>query len=865
MVQRFGENMSSKIVKYLADYQKPTYKITQADLHFDLEPDATIVTATLNIKRCVIAPVPLILDGENLTLMSLTLDDKILNVNDYQLTEDSIQIMYVPAEFTLVIKNKINPISNTALNGLYLSSGNFCTQCEPHGFRRITYFIDRPDNLTVFTSTLVADKDKFPVLLSNGNLIKQGELSNNKHFATWHDPFPKPSYLFALVAGRLDQIQDTFTTRSGRLVDLRIYVDLGEAERAYYAMECLKKSMRWDEEQYGREYDLDIFMIVAVRDFNMGAMENKGLNIFNSAYILTDSAMATDTDYENVLRVVAHEYFHNWSGNRVTCRDWFQLSLKEGLTVFRDQTFTEDMLSPAIKRVDDVDLLRAYQFTEDGGPMAHPVLPKSYIEMNNFYTITIYEKGAELIRMLRTLLGEKTYRAATDEYFNRFDGQAVTILDFVNVMQEVSGKDLTQFKLWYDQAGTPELTFSSNYEAATQIYTLTVTQKTPSTPDQKDKLALHIPIAIGLLDQNGQEILATTILELTQCKQDFTFNGIKNKPIPSIMRGFSAPVKYTYAYSDVELLLLLQHDKDVFARYEAAQQLALRQIDNLILIYQNKKEVNIDKNYLAALWKITTTVFDDVALQALLLSLPSEKYLFERAKTIDVDAIHFALKTLKQGIASELQSELNALYHAYAEQDNSDARRLKNVCLSYLSLIDEGELAWQQFEYSLNVHPNMTDIMAALQGLNYHDNSHRKSALAQFYQRWQQNPLVVDKWFAVQAQADLPNVLEHIKTLTQSSAFNIKNPNTVRSLWGQFAANLAHFHAADGSGYEWLAESILILDKINPQIASRMVAAFAVWRKLCDERQVLAKQALDHVAAQDLSKDLFEVVSKLIQ
>ncbi len=862
--------MNKPQAKYLKDYKAPDYRIESTDLTFMLVPDATMVTNIMHIvaKPETVSEAPLILYGTDLNLVSLKLDGVELSTADYVIDGEELKITKLPSDFMLQVVTKVNAAANTSLNGLYVSSGNFCTQCEPHGFRAITYFIDRPDNLSTFTTTIIGDKTDYPVLLSNGNLIDSGESDNGQHWAKWQDPFLKPSYLFALVAGKLDLLEDEFITMSDRKVTLHLYVDPGEVDKAKHAMESLKHAMRWDEEKYGREYDLDIFMIVAVRDFNMGAMENKGLNVFNSAYILANGETATDLDFELILRVVGHEYFHNWSGNRVTCRDWFQLSLKEGLTVFRDQTFTEDFTSPAIKRIDDVNLLRTHQFAEDSGPMAHPVLPKSYIEMNNFYTVTIYEKGAELIRMMHTLLGDELYRKATDLYFARNDGEAVTIEDFVKAMEDASGKDLRHFRRWYDQAGTPQVTVVSEYDAGKKTFSLNIQQYTPETPDKLEKLPLHIPIAVGLLNNNGAEILPTTVLEITEAEQTFTFDNIKEKPVLSLLRGFTAPIKLSYAYQDSDLALLLAHDTDTFARYEAAQQLAHRQLDKLVQAYQENKTLEVDKSYLLALLQVAQTKFSDKAFQGLLLSLPGEKLLLERAQQPDLDAMHAAYQFLRRSIAEYLQDDLLTLYKknkisgAYENNQEANAkRRLKNTALGYLSLLDDGKLAIEQYQTA----NNMTDSMAALHAINHHNTSARDEAMANFKERWAAEPLVMDKWFALQASANSDKVLKRIAILQEDPLFNIKNPNSARSLIGSFAGNnLAQFHAANGNGYRFLAEQILRLDKINPQIAARMLMPFAPWRKLDDNRQKLIAEQLERIAeTEGLSADSFEVVSKL--
>ena len=861
----------SKKITYLKDYRKPEYRIDSVDLIFELEASNTIVKSHLQIQaqRETKLGTPLLLHGEDLTLTSIHLDGEELPSSAYQINEEGLLLLDPPLAFSLDIINRINPEANTCLSGLFITNGVFCTQCEPHGFRRITYFIDQPDNLSRFSTTIVADKEHYPILLSNGNCVDSGMAANGRHWVKWEDPFLKPSYLFALVAGKLDLLEDQFITQSGRKVNLQLYVEPGELPKTAHAMQSLKQAMRWDEKVYQREYDLDIFMIVAVRDFNMGAMENKGLNIFNSKYILANPETATDVDYENILGVVGHEYFHNWSGNRVTCRDWFQLSLKEGLTVFRDQTFTADHVSAAIKRIDDVNILRTHQFAEDNGPMSHPVQPKSYIEIDNFYTMTIYNKGAEVIRMQHTLLGQQNFFAGMDLYFQRHDGQAVTIEDFVQAMQDASGVDLTQFKRWYHQAGTPELMIKDAYDAEQQQYTLSVTQKIPTTPGKMEKQALMIPLAMGLLDQQGKEILATQVLVVDQEKQSFTFNNIEQKPIVSLLRDFSAPVKLQYNYSDAELALLLAHDTDSFSRWQAGQQLALQQINALIQAYQQQQTMQINAAYIEALRRVMVSAFDDLALQALLLTLPSEKYIIELAEIADIDAIHHAREFLRSAIATQLTTELTTLYqqnliagdYQNTAEDNAK-RRVKNICLSYLSLLDKGGLAWQQYQ----VANNMSDSIAALTALASLEVPYRQQALQLFYKKWRQDPLVMDKWLSVQAMANFPHTLQHVIALMQDEVFNIKNPNSARALLGAFVnGNLAQFHAADGSGYAFLAEQVLRIDQFNAQLASTLVTPLVHWRKFTVARQALMKQQLEKIiAVKELSKNTYEVVNRAL-
>jgi aminopeptidase N len=864
--------MSSKTKTYLKDYQAPDYRIDTVTLRFDLEPENTQVTSTMHIMRLPNTEpgARLTLAGENLKLLTITLDGELLALEQYQINDKGLTIFHLPEQCELTIVNTINPQANTDLEGLFISGGNFCTQCEPHGFRHITYFLDRPDNLSRFTTTLFADKAKFPILLSNGNCIDSGDAPEGRHFATWEDPFLKPSYLFALVAGTLDVLEDEFTTVSGRKVELKIFVDAGCADRAEHAMESLKLSMRWDEEKYGREYDLDIFMIVAVRDFNMGAMENKGLNIFNSKYILANPESATDVDFENILGIVGHEYFHNWSGNRVTSRDWFQLSLKEGFTVFRDQTFTADHTSEAVKRIDDIVSVRTYQFAEDAGPTAHAVLPEAYIEMNNFYTMTIYYKGAELIRMYHTLLGPEKYREATDLYFERHDGGAVTIEEFVKCMEEVSGRDLSQFRLWYHQAGTPKLTVTQAYDAKAKKYHLTIKQHVPDTPEQTRKKSMHIPIMVGLLNEQGEEIVANELLELTEAEQTFSFDNIASQPVPSLLRGFSAPVTLDYNYSDADLALLMAHDTDVFARYEAAQTYAIRQINALKKALEQGEAPTVGEEYLQALKQVATAKFDDKALQALLLSLPSEKYLTGLYVELDPIVLHQAHKTLRLSVAKHLELVLKALYAEniakgdYANNAIENAkRRIKNMALSYLTLLDDGQLASEQFAQA----NNMTDSIAALNCLAHCENSLRDEALQAFYNKWKDEPIVLDKWLSAQSMADLPDALIKVKSILQGNVFDHKNPNSLRALIGGFASgNPSQFHAANGSGYVFLADQVMAIDKFNKQVAANLVGALLPWRNYDAKRQMLMKEQLQRIIADEaLSNNTFELVEKAIK
>jgi len=720
---------------------------------------------------------------------------------------------------------------------------------------------------------------KFPVLLSNGNLIGSGDLPKGRHFAKWHDPFPKPAYLFALVAGTFARIRDSFTTMSGRLVDLNIFVEPHNKDKCGHAMESLKQAMKWDETAYGREYDLDTFMIVAVDDFNMGAMENKGLNVFNSKYVLAQPETATDSDYQGIMGVVGHEYFHNWSGDRVTCRDWFQLSLKEGFTVFRDQQFMEDMTSRGVKRISDVNILRTHQFREDAGPMAHPVRPDAYVEINNFYTLTVYNKGAEVIRMLHTLLGAAGFRKGTDLFFSRHDGQAVTTDDFVKAMEDATGTDLTQFRLWYTQAGTPELHVSSLYDGKERTYTLTIRQACPATPGQPEKQPFHIPLSLGLLGSDGTElelslqdkssVKGTLVLDLRKPEEVFVFLNIKEKPVPSLLRRFSAPVKVQIDLSDDERLFLMAHDQDEFNRWDAGQQLCVKLLLRLIRDHQQGNELVLAPSFISAFEAILSADMKDRAFQAFCLSLPSETYLADFMDIVDPTAIHEARRFMQQRLARELRQTFHAVYHANqdsgaycVDQDAIGRRSLKNTCLAYLMELDDPEvrkLSMEQYRSGAN----MTDVIASLAALSHVDCPERAEALALFYEKWKSDPLVMDKWLSIQALSYLPNTLETVKALIRHPAFNIKNPNKVRSLIGAFAANTVRFHDPGGQGYAFLADQVLTLDAMNPQIASRLVSAFTMWKRYDQHRQALMKAQLDKIgAASQLSKDVHEIVSK---
>ncbi|WPO98669.1 aminopeptidase N [Pseudomonas sp. HR96] len=873
---------------YLKDYQAPDYLIDETHLTFELHDDHTLVHTQLVMRRnpeLDASLPPLVLDGQALELLAVALGDKELSAGDYQVDDNHLTVHPASASFSLDTSVRIHPETNTALEGLYKSSGMFCTQCEAEGFRKITYYLDRPDVMSRFTTTLSADKLAYPILLSNGNPVASGPEGDDRHWATWEDPFMKPAYLFALVAGDLWCVEDKFTTMSGREVTLRIYVEPENIDKCQHAMTSLQKSMRWDEEVYGREYDLDIFMIVAVNDFNMGAMENKGLNIFNSSAVLARAETATDAAHQRVEAIVAHEYFHNWSGNRVTCRDWFQLSLKEGFTVFRDSGFSADMNSATVKRIQDVAFLRTHQFAEDAGPMAHAVRPESFIEISNFYTLTVYEKGSEVVGMLHTLLGPQGFRKGSDLYFERHDGQAVTCDDFVKAMEDANGVDLTQFKRWYSQAGTPRLAVSEAYDAAAQTYRLTFRQSCPATPDKVDKLPFVIPVAMGLLDSQGRglsvrlqgeegDVGTSRVLSVTEAEQTFTFVDVPEKPLPSLLRGFSAPVKLSFPYDRDQLMYLMQHDSDGFNRWDATQQLAVQVLQELIGQHQAGQPLVMDPRLIRALGTVLDNPELDPAMVTELLSLPSEAYLTEISEVADVEAIHAAREFARKQLADSLFDTLWQRYQAnrgvsktteyVAEAEHFARRALQNIALSYLMLSGRPEVLAAAQEQFANAD-NMTERLTALAVLvNSPFTAECDAALATFAEQFKDNPLVMDQWFSVQAASPLPGGLARVKALMQHPAFTLKNPNKVRALIGSFAGqNLINFHAADGSGYRFIADLVIQLNATNPQIASRQLAPLTRWRKYDSARQALMKAELERIRASgELSSDVYEVVSK---
>ncbi len=865
------------------DYRPPAFLVDAVDLHFELDPAATTVRARLSLRRNHLhgdAGAPLRLDDQAQTLLSLIRDDQKLGSNQYVVEPDgSLIVADMPDQSTLEITTRIAPDSNTELSGLYVSGGNFFTQCEAEGFRRITYFPDRPDVMARYTVTLVADRQRCPVLLSNGNPTQRGEAGDGRHFATWVDPHPKPCYLFALVAGDLVAVRDSFTTSSGRRIALAIWVRRGDEDRCGHAMQSLKASMRWDEEVYGREYDLDVFNIAAVSDFNMGAMENKGLNVFNTKLVLASPATATDTDYERIEAVIAHEYFHNWTGNRITCRDWFQLSLKEGLTVFRDQQFSADQGSRAVKRLRDVRALRAAQFPEDDGPLAHPVRPDSYIAIDNFYTATVYNKGAEVVRMLHTTLGPAGFRRGMDLYFARHDNQAVTIEDFVRALQDGAGADLSAFLAWYAQAGTPQVTISDDYDAQTGRYTLTLRQATKPTPGQPEKHALPIPLAMGLLDGQGQDLptrLAgetaarlpgTRVLLLRTESQDFVFEDLPARPVPSLLRGFSAPVKL-HGLSRASQAFLAAHDADPFVRWDAGQQYAIGIMMDCVATWRRGESLALDDGLANAMAASLAGADADPAFAAEALILPPESILADQMDVADPEAIHAVRRFLRSEIGRRLDRTLREVYGrlddsgAYRNDGPAIGRRaLRNICLAYLAAAgtDGVRLARAQFDAARN----MTDVLAALSVLADTDGADREEALAAFYETWRGDPLVLDKWFAIQAASSRARALEEVRALYRHPGFDLRNPNRVFALVGGFASNQVRFHDASGVGYAFLADVIVALDPLNGQTAARLVNPLGRWRRQDDARGALMRAQLERIlAVPNLSRGTFEKASK---
>lgn len=864
------------------DYTPPDYQIDTVALEFDLAPEVTRVRSRMSIKAnhdTSKGVRPLVLDGEDLKLIRVAIDGKDLPIGRYKIDEKSLTIPAPPADFTLEIETEIHPAANTALTGLYISSNVFCTQCEAQGFRRITYFPDRPDVMATFRTTMRANK-RYKVLLSNGNLVESKDIEGDRHIAVWDDPFPKPAYLFALVAGDLAVNEDRFTTKSGRAVKLRIFVEHGKEDRTAYAMDSLKRAMKWDEDRFGLEYDLDLFNIVAVSDFNMGAMENKSLNVFNDKYILADPETATDDDFAGIETVVAHEYFHNWTGNRITCRDWFQLSLKEGLTVFRDQEFSSDMRSRPVKRIQDVRGLRARQFPEDAGPLAHPVRPESYMAIDNFYTATVYQKGSEVIRMMHTLLDESGFQKGMKLYVKRHDGEAATCDQFAAAMADAGKIDLNQFKLWYSQAGTPRVDVDGKYDGASGSYELTIEQTVPPTPGQPDKKPMHMPFAVGLLDAQGRDIelnldgkpVQHGVLQVKDGKQTFRFTGVPEPKALSLNRGFSAPVNVYAKRSGAELAFLMAHDSDPFARWEAGQQYAVDLLLAAVTDIQKGKTPSFDPAFIEAIGEILKDEKLERAFIANAIILPSEDFLAERMEVIDVDAIHSARDGLRRKIATTWKTDLKRIYDAnrnigaYSPDAEPAGRRaLKNVALGYLGELSDEDLAMKQLiAEQYKSADNMTDRMAALARLSDVAGPEREAALADFYERFKNDPLVLDKWLAIQATSTLPDTLDCVKALMGHAAFSMRNPNKVRSLIGAFTmANPLRYHAADGSGYEFHADRSIELNATNPQVAARLLSPLGRWKRFDAGRQAKMKAALDRILAEPkLSREVYEIASK---
>ncbi|WP_218753591.1 aminopeptidase N [Vibrio parahaemolyticus] len=859
--------------KYRKDYQAPSHTITDIDLTFDLYDNDTIVTALSKVVQKG-ESTTLELDGEGLELRSVKVDGE--DWAHHEVKEASLVLSDLPAEFELEIITKIDPEANTALEGLYKSGGAFCTQCEAEGFRRITYYLDRPDVLAKYTTKVIADKATYPYLLSNGNRIAQGEAENGRHWVQWQDPHPKPAYLFALVAGDFDVLRDKYTTMSGRNVDLEIFVDKGNLDRAGHAMTSLINSMKWDEERFGLEYDLDIYMIVAVDFFNMGAMENKGLNIFNSKFVLANDQTATDRDYLGIEAVIGHEYFHNWTGNRVTCRDWFQLSLKEGLTVFRDQEFSSDLGSRAVNRIDNVRIIRGPQFAEDASPMSHPIRPDKVIEMNNFYTLTVYEKGSEVIRMYHTLLGEEGFQKGMKLYFERHDGTAATCEDFVSAMEDATGVDLKQFRLWYSQSGTPTLRVNSEYNAEAKTYALTVEQFTEATQDQAEKQALHIPFDIELYDSKGQVIpliingeSVHNVLDIKQDKQTFVFENVAEQPVPSLLREFSAPVKLEYDYSDAELIFLMKHATNDFARWDASQMLLAKYIRQNVNNVQTGSEVQLSEDLIDAFRGVLLDENLEPAFIAQVFSLPSINEITGWYKQIDVDAVDTVLNSITVSLSAALEDELSATYHTLKQAEYTidhaaiGKRALRNQCLQFLAHTDKGNtLVKAQYEAA----NNMTDTIAAMSAANSARLECREELMADYSDKWKHDGLVMDKWFALQGTNPAEDALEKVKATMNHEAFSLKNPNRTRSLIGSFlAANPVRFHDKSGSGYQFAGEILRQLNDSNPQVASRMIDPLLKFRKYDEARQAMIRAELEKLKAMDnLAKDLFEKVTKAL-
>lgn len=867
--------MTQPTAKYRSDYQSPDFTITDISLEFDLYDTATKVLAVSKVIRQKDTATTLELDGDHLKLVRIEING--VAWSDFAEGEGKLSVYNVPAEFELLIETEINPEANTLLEGLYKSGGAFCTQCEAEGFRNITYYLDRPDVLARYTTKVIADKAQYPYLMSNGNRVDSGDLDNGRHWVQWQDPFPKPSYLFALVAGDFDVLRDKYTTKSGRVVDLEIFVDKGNLDRAEYAMTSLINSMKWDEERFGLEYDLDIYMIVAVDFFNMGAMENKGLNIFNSKYVLANPNTATDTDYQGIESVIGHEYFHNWTGNRVTCRDWFQLSLKEGLTVFRDQEFSSDLGSRPVNRINNVRIMRGPQFAEDRGPMSHPIRPDKVIEMNNFYTLTVYEKGSEVIRMMHTLLGEENFQAGMKLYFERHDGTAATCDDFVQAMEDASGISLERFRRWYSQAGTPVVTVDTEYLADVKRYRVTVKQHTAPTPEQEEKLPLHIPFDIELYNRQGDVLPLQCngeamhhVLNVTEAEQVFEFENIDEQPVISMLREFSAPVILEYDYSDDELIFLMVHARNEFARWDAGQMLLAKYIKRNVERVRQGEAFELPEAVIDAFRGVLLDEKLDPAFIAEVLTLPNENEIAGWYKTVDVDAIHQVVGELEVAFAKAMEDEFTAIYHALnqgaytIEHDAMAKRALRNTCLAYLGHTEQGnQLVSKQYQVS----DNMTDTMAAMAVANDAELPCREAQMTDFSDKWTHDGLVMDKWFILQGKNPAENALENVRETMKHPAFDLKNPNRTRSLVASFCANNpVRFHAKDGSGYQFLTEILTTLNTSNPQVASRLIEPFLKYRQYDEARQSLMRAELEKLAKlENLAKDLYEKVQKALQ
>jgi aminopeptidase N len=868
--------MTEHTKKYLKDYRPFEFSVDRIDLKFEIFDDHTRVSSVMKIRKDPSAAedAALVLNRSDYTVESVVADGMVLLPGEYECDDPGLlRLARTPETFELEIVTRLDPDANTALEGLYRSGDIYCTQCEAQGFRKITPFPDRPDVMTIYSCTILADKTRFPVLLSNGNLTASGDLDDNRHYVRWEDPHKKPCYLFALVAGDLAVLEDEFTTASGRKVDLRIFSEKENIGQCGHAMTSLKQAMKWDEQRFGLAYDLDLYQIVAINDFNAGAMENKGLNIFNAKYVLADPESATDDDFMGIQGVIAHEYFHNWTGNRVTLRNWFQLSLKEGLTVFRDQEFSSDMNSRAVKRISDVKNLRSFQFPEDAGPMTHPVRPDSYMKMDNFYTMTVYEKGAELVRMIFQLLGKDGFRKGMDLYFESYDGMAVTIEDFLGVMSKASGRNLDQFLTWYTQSGTPEVSMERSWNPADRSLTLTFTQTTRQDRNQSKKKPLHMPVKIGFLGPDPENLPGEQMLELKTGMASFTFDNLPETTLPSVFREFSAPIRLKTDFTDQDLYYLMAFDTDDFNQWDAAQTLYLKEIKKLVDAVQAGQPLETSPDLVTAFGKALEDPSKDRAFLARLLALPQETEIKDHYETIDVAAIHQARKVLKTGLARELEAAFHRTMNAAESADPRDLshsamadRALKNLCLSYLGELDtdeSGDLVWQQFTTAAN----MTDEFSALRILNRRSRTDQEKACRIFYEKWQHHALVMDKWFAVQAASPLPHTLDRVKALMGHPEFSIKNPNKVRALVYSFALqNPTGFHREDGKGYEFVADTILELDAINHQVAARLTGCFNLWKRYDDKRQAQMKSCLERIAAAEgLSRNVYEIVTRALE